>query len=96
MTDSKFFLAVISPWFVNKNYSINSWITLIEKEGILNEEPKVTNIFFQNLKVQKYNTLLSDVMEEEIGPVTKATKNVKIIQVFCESKIFSRFECIFL
>ena len=96
MTDSKFFWAVISPWFVNKNYSINSWITLIEKEDILNEEPKVTNIFFQNLKVQKYNTLLSDVMEEEIGPVTKATKNVKIIQVFREWKIFSRFECIFL
>ena len=69
--DNKTFWKTISPLFLNKSYSINSRIALMNFS--------VKNL---QLKVEKYDNLLADVIEET-NPL-KAIKNTKIIQVFCK------------
>ena len=63
---------------LNKSYSTNSRITLLENWGILSEEAKFAdtiNEFFSNvvkeINIEKDDNLLTDVIEET-DPVLKA------------------------
>ena len=63
---------------LNKSYSTNSRITLLENWGILSEEAKFAdtiNEFFSNvvkeINIEKDDNLLTDVIEETY-PVLKA------------------------
>ena len=77
ITNNKTFWKTISSLFSNKSYSTNSRITLLKNGEILREESKVTNTFnkfFSNavkeIKIEKDDNLLTDVMEET-DPVLK-------------------------
>ena len=68
----------MSRLFLNKSYSTNSRITLLENWGILSEEAKFAdtiNEFFSNvvkeINIEKDDNLLTDVIEET-DPVLKA------------------------
>ena len=68
----------MSRLFLNKSYSTNSRITLLENWGILSEEAKFAdtiNEFFSNvvkeINIEKDDNLLTDVIEETY-PVLKA------------------------
>ena len=68
----------MSCLFLNKSYSTNSRITLLENWGILSEEAKFAdtiNEFFSNvvkeINIEKDDNLLTDVIEET-DPVLKA------------------------
>ena len=80
----------MSRLVLNKSYSTNSRITLLEKWDILSEEAKFAdtfNEFFSNvvkkINIEKDVNLLTDVIEET-DPVLKTIKNTKIVQVFCK------------
>ena len=73
----------MSCLFLNKSYSTNSRITLLENWGILSEEAKFAdtiNEFFSNvvkeINIEKDDNLLTDVIEET-DPVLKAIKKYK-------------------
>ena len=68
----------MSRLFLNKSYSTNSRITLLENWDILSEEAKFAdtiNEFFSNvvkeINIEKDDNLLTDVIEETY-PVLKA------------------------
>ena len=68
----------MSRLVLNKNYSTNSRITLLENWGILSEEAKFAdtiNEFFSNvvkeINIEKDDNLLTDVIEET-DPLLKA------------------------
>ena len=102
ITDNKTFSKAISPLFSNKSYSTNSRITVLKNGEILSEESKVAdtfNKFFSNivkeLKIEKDDNLLTDVIEET-DPVLKTIKKYKnhpsILQIkssFKYPKVFS-------
>ena len=95
ITDNKTFWKTLSPFFSNKSYSTNSRITLLEKGDILSEESKVVDTFnksFSNvvkeLKIEKDDNLLTDVIEET-DPVLKAIKKIqKSSKYFANKKFF--------
>ena len=92
----------MSCLFLNKSYSTNSRITLLENWGILSEEAKFAdtiNEFFSNvvkeINIEKDDNLLTDVIEET-DPVLKAIKKYKnrpsILRIkssFKHPKVFS-------
>ena len=92
----------MSRLVLNKNYSTNSRITLLENWDILSEEAKFAdtfNEFFSNvvkkISIEKDDNLLTDVIEET-DPVLKAMKKYKnrpsILQIkssFKHPKVFS-------
>ena len=70
----------MSPSFLNKSYSTNSRVTLLEIGDILSEEAKIADTFnefssnvVKELKIEKYDNLLTDVTEES-DPVLKTIK----------------------
>ena len=73
----------MSRLVLNKSYSTNSRITLLENWDILSEEAKFAdtlNEFFSNvvkeINIEKDDNLLTDVIEET-DPVLKAIKKYK-------------------
>ena len=83
ITDNKTFWKTTSPLFSKKDYSTNSRITHLKNGEILSEESKLTdtfNKFFSNvvkkLKIEKDDSLLTDVMEET-DPILMAIKKYK-------------------
>ena len=83
ITDNKTFSKAISLLFSNKSYSTNSRITDFKNGEILSEESKVADTFnkiFSNivkeLKIEKDDNLLTDVIEET-DPVLKTIKKYK-------------------
>ena len=88
------FRKTISSLFSNKSYSKNSRITLLENGEVLSEESKVADIFnkfFNNvvkeLKIEKDDNLLTDVIEES-DPALKTIKKYKNHPSILRIKIF--------
>ena len=80
LTDNTTFWKTMSPSFLNKSYSTNSSVTLLEIGDILSEEAKIADTFnefssnvVKELKIEKYDNLLTDVTEES-DPVLKTIK----------------------
>ena len=102
ITDNKTFWKSISPLFSIKSYSTNSRITLLKNGEVLSEESKVAdtfNKFFSNvvkeLKIEKDDNLLADVIEES-NPVLKAIKKYKNHPSILRIKGYFKYPKVFL
>ena len=83
----------MSRLVLNKNYSTNSRITLLENWDILSEEAKFAdtfNEFFSNvvkkISIEKDDNLLTDVIEET-DPVLKTIKKIQKSSKYFAKKI---------